>query len=271
MYLNREDITLHRKLLQNLTIATLTLGGIAEAGNVTTGQDLSGVSVINNNMLSCAEVTCSGGRQRQFTLIDVSAGFTRSNVSASTFTSDFQTVVNTSLDMQRLSSMPGLAVADAVSPKPSSSETASEGDNFILTGTEIIEIPSVPASSAPAPQVKYTDPIVSPAFNSLSTVIVVTGQLPASQSKTNKSSSDIDTLSSPSPATASAPAAAPVTAKFTSPMSFAVEPMMIASTTPMMSMVGPSTDTPEPATDLLIGAGLVAAGVFARVKRQSNL
>jgi hypothetical protein len=29
-------------------------------------------------------------------------------------------------------------------------------------------------------------------------------------------------------------------------------------------------DTPEPSTELLIGAGLIAAGVFARVKRQAK-
>jgi len=140
---------------------------------------------------------------------------------------------------------------------------------------------NLPTSSF-ATNLQFSDPIVSPLFNLASTTIVVNP--PASQpAEGNKTPSTknvesfveslmatppVERMVVPTPMTANAEAALN-NPDVTDPTT-AVDGSGGGAGFTTAASAASNVNAPEPATDLLIGAGLIAAGVFARVKRQQS-
>lgn len=295
------------KLLGILSIAAVAGSGLAEAGNVTMRQELnSGVTITTRDVLTCANLSCTGKNERPFTLTNLQTPVSDAPGGAVVLTSDFAAILNSGSDMTHLSSLLSLdTAAGGTTAGPSdvrmiSSTGGSDIGSFALNGNQIMGVAGASSmmSESSTSQAKYTDPIVSTSFNSMVAGIVLNTQVnaPASSSSSSSSSSASSTnnqsstsnsnnaSSNTSPVGALLPnAMADVTndsPSGSSPSGVHVNFTSNSYTTsgtaagmvagPAYMGQTPTSDAPEPGADLLIGAGLIAAGVFSRVSRQAR-
>ncbi|HEY3738191.1 MAG TPA: hypothetical protein VGL53_00030 [Bryobacteraceae bacterium] len=289
---------MNEKLLGILSIAALAGSGLAEAGNVTLRHDMtSGVAITSKEVLTCANVACDGANQRPFNLTNLQTPVSDAPGGAVVLTSDFAAILNSGSDMTHLSSLLSLDTAAGATNEASSdvrmisSGGGSDIGSFALNGNQIMGVPGASSmmSESSMSQAKYSDPIVSASFNSMVAGIVLNTQVVApsssSSSSTNNqsSTSNSNNNSSTSPVGALLPnALADVTndtptgsntggvhVNFSSSSSSPSSAASFAAGPSFMGQ-GPTSDAPEPGADLLIGAGLIAAGVFSRVSRQGK-
>jgi len=140
---------------------------------------------------------------------------------------------------------------------------------------------NLPASSF-ATDLQFSDPIVSPLFNLASTTIVVNppAAQPAEENRT-PSTKNVESFVESLMATPPVERMVVPTLMRANAEAATNHPDMADPTTAVdgsgggakftaAASVASNMNAPEPSTELLIGAGLIAAGVFARVKRQQS-
>jgi hypothetical protein len=286
-----EDNTLHRTSLGKSVIALIGCSGLVLAGDLTL--DLTaGVRIANGVFLNCSEINCNGATHGYAFVGTLSAALAAEAAAAKSTTSagesNFSTTFNSGITLQRLAPASQDAGAAAVSTgSPSfSNMSASSPDTFILNGTQVIG-EAASTSRSPSVAVQYSNPIVSSSFNSNSTAIASNGELDegppavtaavvsnaAGASASDAShfgGSSIDAMNVPTPA---AEVVVPVSTSVNFGSTSVGADAAVTNAISNVAATWPTTgnmDTPEPSTELLIGAGLIAAGVFARVKRQAK-
>jgi hypothetical protein len=284
------------KLSGIVTLGLVACGGVATAGDVMLGQSGS-VELLAKagTSLTCYQINCSNSARFSYFLESISSAESDAAwLNSSAIGSRFSTLLTPSRMFGSTMSygLSDIGVTPAATAAPSPSPAASPSDGPDYSGTFVLSNGQVlmqqPASTLTddstnsagtyATDLPFSNPIVSPAFNLAATTIVV-----------NPPSSQPAFTDAPAAPAGAAPVAADTVVAgpgpLPTPSTSNTEAIMNADVTdPETAVDGSgggsafaamgagtsSMSTPEPATDLLIGGGLIAAGIFARVKRQQR-